>query len=353
MKVPVVRKVFFSTHTFLERRLPVPGKITAAVGDEVRPFDFVGEAEIGLKREVYFLARILGIKKEELPQYLLEKEGQCFLRDEILASSSSFLGLRKRSFRAPFPGMIKKVDSKTGRVVLETLPERIKLTAGAQGKILKIIPKKAVLVGCSATTVRGVWAQGKSVEGELVVVGSFNTPLGLDGLSPELSGKIIIAGSFVSREVVAKAQAIGVKGIVVGGINYPKEVTFLEGKTFALLVTEGFGELPLEPTCWDYLKSVEARHTLLIPERKELLVPETKPHDGSEEEDDREMVKLGVGDRVEIFSWPYFARVGSVLDISERPVKFPSGIEALAVKVKLSDTEEVVEVPLRNIGVVK
>lgn len=350
MKVPAIRKKYFAKEAFLERRLPAPGKIIVSVGDSLKPYDFVGEAELSLRRETVPLAKVLGVRKEKLPRVLLKKEGQDFGRSELIASSSSFLGLGGKVFRAPFPGRVEKIDRARGEVVLRNFPEQFRLTAGAKGIVFKIIPGKAVLLKVSAAVIRGVFAYGRSVEGELIVLGKFNTPLGLEQLGSSLSGRIVVAGSFASPEVIAKALAIGVKGMVVGGVNYLRGQRLFAGEDFSLLVTEGFGELPLEPSCWSYLKSVEARHTLLVPERKELLVPETEPHDGVGEEGGG-FVELGVGKRVEIFSWPYLARTGRVVKIGDQPVKFPSEIKALAVKVKLEDTGEEVEVPLRNVGV--
>ena len=353
MNVPIVRKMFFSHHAFVERRLHGPGEITVKVGDTLRPFDVIGEAQIEQKQETYPLAKFLGVRVKKMPKCLLKGEGQSFQRGEMIAAARTFFGLRNRRFSVDYPGLVEKVNLEKGELTLQSQNQRYKLTAGVPGKVNRVIPKLAVLLETSAHVLRGVWAAGDSVEGEITVIGTPDKPAHLELIRPDLAGKIVVAGSFVSGESLAKAAALGVKGIVCGGTNFPRDKSYFLNLGLSILVTEGFGEVPFDPAGWQFLQSVVSRHTLLIPARQELLVPAIG---GEVQPSPSEMVELfaeiKIGDRVEIFSWPYFARIGKVLRFSSAPVVFPSEVTADAVCVKLEGSGEEVEIPVRNVGII-
>lgn len=345
--IPLLKKVDFTPVTYLERQLPVPGEIRVKRGEEVEPFTTVGEALLGLREKRVNLAQFLGVKGGEIEKYLTRNVGEGFRGGEILAKKRGWLGLELKILTAPFNGVLKRVDKEKGEIELSTVPEKFKLTAGASGKVVNLVAGRAVLLQISAVQVRGVWAGGSDVEGELTVLASFDEALSLSKIDSNLKGKIVVGGSFVSPEVLRKAAAVGARGVVCGGTNVLPE-DFLTNASFCLLLTEGFGAIPMLESTWHYLKSVEARTAILLPERRSLLVPEKLPPQAGQTE--RDFKQLAVNDRVQIFSWPYFGRVGVVVGLAAEKT-FPSGVAAPAVSVNLPGEAEPVEVPLRNVGV--
>lgn len=347
MLVPVLKKIDFTPVTYLERQLPVPGELRVKIGDEVKPFTTVGEALLGLREEKVNAGQFLGVKGGEVERYLTKGVGEGFAANEILAKKRGRFGLGLKVLTAPFNGVLKKIDKEKGEIYLSTVPERFSLTAGGPGKVVNLIEGRAVLLQVSAVQVRGVWASGGTAEGELTVLSSFDEALELSKIVANLKGKIVVGGSFVSPEVLRKAAAVGVRGVVCGGANVLPE-DFFAGSPFCLLLTEGFGVIPMLESTWRYLKSVEARTAILLSERQSLLVPEKlPPQEGKEEKAFRE---LALRDQVQIFAWPYFGRVGVVIGLAGEKV-FPSGVSAPAVLVNLPNEREPVEIPLRNVGV--
>lgn len=349
LAVSVLDKVRFSPKTFLERRLLFQGEIKVNIGDIVEPFTIIGECRTNFSEVVIPLCRLFGIDEERLYEHLTKRVGEGFGKGEIIARKKGFLGFGLKIITAPFSGVLTAIDRGKGEITLSTVPEKVILTAGAAGKIVDIVKNKAVLLEISATQVQGVWSMGAGAEGELVVVSPFDVPIELNKIKPDHKGKIVAGGSFASGEVLRKAAAIGVSGIVCGGINYPSDDFLKDGKT-AVLVTEGFGMVPMVDSTWHYLKSVEARTALISPERKTLLIPETLPQKNVDS--NRALKDLSVGDRVQIFSWPDFGRTGQLTELVES-ASFPSGITAPGVKVQLSGNKGIITVPYRNVGCIE
>src|SRR6476469_8215121 len=90
----------------------------------------------------------------------------------------------------------------------------------------------------------------------LVAVSTPDEPLGLGHLTPEMKGKIVVGGSFLSAETMVRAKELGIVGLVVGGIHDKDlrallgydlgvAITGSEQVGFTLILTEGFGAIPM------------------------------------------------------------------------------------------------------------
>lgn len=345
--VPSVKKIELREATYLERQLPVAGEIKVKVGDRLRPFDVVGEAQLNVRVDRVDLAKILEVKPKEVGRLLMKRSVEDFKRGEILAWKKTLFSLGDKKFLAPFSGVMEGIDFEKGEVVLRTYPEKKTVLAGAGGEVIRIIEGRAVLLKISAVHVRGVWAVGESNDGEIMVLAEFNEPLESTKITPQVRGKLIVGGSFVSNEAVQKAAALGAVGIVCGGINAGCLVSAEPGRKFGLVITEGFGTVPMLESTWRYLKSAEARTSIILPERKLLLVPENFPPGPSPEVS--AFTELMVGDRVQVYSWPYFGRIAQVLGFIAEKV-FPSGLKDEAVRLKFAEEKEEVALPVRNVG---
>ena len=84
-------------------------------------------------------------------------------------------------------------------------------------------------------------------------------------ITSDMKGKIIIGGSFVGINAYKTAMKHDVAGIVVGGFNYYdlKEIlgynlgvaiTGTESLNTALIVTEGYGKIPMSNSTFSLLK---------------------------------------------------------------------------------------------------
>src|SRR5437867_9941148 len=84
------------------------------------------------------------------------------------------------------------------------------------------------------------------------------------------AGKIVVGGGFVGAEALARARAVGVKGVVVGGMHDQDlrallgydlgvAITGTETVGFTLVLTEGFGRIPMARRTFEMLRKLEGR----------------------------------------------------------------------------------------------
>jgi len=337
---PIIKKVYFTKKAFLERGLPQEGEIVCKVGDTVKPFDILGSTFVSLDKRFYRLnTKEWSIKVAD---------GASLNAGDILASKKNILPFKKEVIRMPFSGSVSiLVDKDVGQIDISSFPERYNLISGINAKVNKLIEKTSVLLETEAYVVKTASGVGKEVIGEIKTVGNFDTPLLLSQLSSELTGKIVIGGSFASNEVINKAQALGVSALVVGGIS-----PLTQRMNFTVLLTEGFGRIPISKKVWDYLQTAQLKTAIAVPSRRQLIIPSENGDDNNIGNCEQFVSELRVGGCVQIFVWPNFGFYGEVLETGTSPVKLPSGIEDVLVKVKL-ETGEIVEVPVSNVGILE
>ncbi len=222
---------------------------------------------------------------------------------------------------------------------------RQRLTAGVSGEIVKLIPGKAVLVQTSAVIVRGVIGKGEDSEGEIKIAAGDDAPIELSVIDAECAGDILIGGYVPTLEVFKKAEAVGVKGIVCGGTDF----ACFKKTALSTLLTEGFGRPPLNREVFEFLKRVEGRHVFLSPDQEGLLV--AIHLDG--EESHRELLEaqpeevaevfaeLKEGTGVQVFTSENFGQGGKAAKVLKDTVEV------------LLDGGEKIEVPGRNVGIIK
>ncbi len=101
-----------------ERRLPLPGEVLVAVGDEVKPDTPI--AKIALRPGVPWVipaARRLGIEPRELSRHMVKKVGDSVKTQEVVALFEDGRSGR-RELVSPTDGVIESVSDSSGRVII-------------------------------------------------------------------------------------------------------------------------------------------------------------------------------------------------------------------------------------------
>ncbi len=337
---PLLKKVYFTKKAFFERGLPQEGEIVCKVGDTVKPFDILGSTFVSIDKRSWRLS-----SKE---WSIKVADGTSLSSSDILASKKNIFSFKSEVIRMPFSGSVSiLIDKDVARIDISSFPERYNLISGITAKVSKIIEKNSVLLETEAYIVKAVSGMGREVIGELKIVGNFDTPLLLSQLSPDLTGKIVIGGSYASNEVINKAQALSVSALVVGGIS-----PLTQRVNFTILQTEGFGKIPINKKVWDYLQTAQLKTAIVVPSRRALIIPAEFGDYNNIGDCDQFVSALKVGSYVQIFTWPNFGFYGEVSEIGTKEIKLPSGIKDILVKVKLNGGE-VVEVPISNVGILE
>lgn len=337
---PILNKVYYKKETFLERRLPQAGEIAVKVGDAVRPFTVLGATFVSLKKQSWNF--------DSAKWKLRVTDGQRLGERTVVAAAKKPPFFKGDEVKTPVAGVVTvNSEGRFFSVTVSSLPEKFNLVAGVEARVTKVADRLSVLLVTEAYVVPGIFSSGREVIGEIKTVGGFDQPLTLSQLTPDLVGKIVVAGSFVSPEVVNKAQALGVTALVTGGVSLQ-----VSASNFPLLVTEGFGRIPMNKKVWDFFVSEQLRTAVVEPHIKQVIVPSLDGDHHRFGPVKEPLAELVVGGRVQVFVWPNFGFGGEVLAIGQAGKRFPSGITDVGVQVKL-ETGEKIEVPVSNLGILE
>lgn len=353
------------------RMLPLPGKVLVSVGDRVRSDQAVARAELPGKVFPLNLANQLSIAPDEIKDYLVKKEGDLVQRDEILAENKPLIQWFKTEIRSPVTGRIESLSSVTGQVLLREPPRVLELLAYVDGTVVETLPQQGVVVETSCSLVQGIFGIGGETSGEIVVaVTAPEEPLTPGLLTPVMKGKVVVGGSFLSSDTMTRAQEIGVAGLVVGGIHDKDlrallgydlgvAITGTEQVGFTLILTEGFGTIPMAAKTFRLLSAHAGQKASISGAtqiRAGVIRPEiviSRPTEGSAAsavEREREGIRLG--DPVRIIRDPLFGRIGEVSALPSDLTRIPTESEVRVLEVKFPDGSRAV-IPRTNIEVIE
>src|SRR5262249_17812761 len=147
-----------------------------------------------------------------------------------------------------------------------------------RGTVTEVIPEEGVVITCEGALVQGIFGVGGERLGEIAAVtGGPDQPITDTTLTEAHRGKIVGGASKVSGGALREAAAVGVVGIVVGGVvdrelmDYLAEalkqpgydigvaITGQEHIPFTLIVTEGFGTIEMAERTFALFKSLEGK----------------------------------------------------------------------------------------------
>lgn len=359
--------------TIVRRRrvLPLPGKLLVAQGDRVRSDQAVARAELPGKVYPVNLANQLSIAPDEIKDYLVKKEGDLVQKDEILAENKPLIKWFKTEIRSPVTGTIESLSTVTGQVLLREPPRILDLLAYVDGTVVETIPQQGVVVETGCSLVQGIFGIGGETRGEIAAaVQSPDEPLTAAHLKPDMKGKIVVGGSFLPAETMTRAKELGVAGLVVGGIHDKDlrallgydlgvAITGTEQVGFTLILTEGFGTIPMATKTFKLLSAHAGRKASISGAtqiragviRPEIIIPQaTSSADSAVMQSQREGIRLG--DPVRIIRDPLFGRIGEVSALPPDLQKIPTESDVRVLEVTFADGSRAV-IPRTNIEVIE
>lgn len=353
------------------RLLPLAGEVLVNLGDQVRSDQPVARAQLPGKVYPVNLANQLSVAPGEIKEYLVKREGDAVQKDEILAENKPLIKWFKTEIRSPVTGTIESVSSVTGQVLLREPPRVLDLLAYLDGTVAETIPHQGVVVEADCALVQGIFGIGGETWGDIVVaVGSPDEPLLPAHVTPAMKGKVVVGGSFLSSDTMAKAKATGVAGLVVGGIHDKDlrellgydlgvAITGTEQVGFTLILTEGFGAIPMAAKTFGLLSAHAGQGASISGAtqiragviRPEIVVPyRERAWTGAGL--DRQREGVGLGDLVRIIRDPFFGRISEVSALPHDLQRIPTESEVRVLEVKFSDGTRAM-VPRSNIEVIE
>src|SRR3990167_4340084 len=239
------------------RLLSLPGIVLVSAGEKVCSNQPVARAELPGKVYPLNLANQLGVAPDEINEYLIKKEGESVQKDEILAENKPLIKWFKTEIKSPITGTVESLSTITGQVLLREPPRVLELLAYVDGMVVEVHPRQGVTVEARCSLVQGIFGIGGETSGILAIaVSSPDDALTPAHVKADMKGKIVVGGSFLSAETMAKAKELGVAGLVVGGVHDKDlrallgydlgvAITGTEQVGFTLILTEGFGTIPM------------------------------------------------------------------------------------------------------------
>ena len=173
-------------------------------------------------------------------------------------------------------------------------------------------------------------------------------------------------------EALTKAVQLGVKGIVVGGVEDQEMIRFLghevgvaitgqEDIGLTLIITEGFGKMKMAARTFNLFKSFDERDVSIngaTQIRAGVIRPEiVMPLDDSEAKEFSEEVErmdggMSPGTPIRIIRDPYFGEIGTVSSLPASLETVQTESKVRVVEVQLDDGQLVV-VPRANVEIVE
>lgn len=361
-------------HVVIKRRrqLPLPGTVLVQAGDRVVSNQPVARAELPGKVYPLNLANQLGVAPDEIKEYLIKNAGDSIRKDEVLAENKPFFKWLKTEIPSPITGTVESISTVTGQVLLREPPRVIDLLGYVDGTVVEIHPHQGVTVECACSLVQGIFGIGGETYGEVAMaVASPDEPLTPDRLTSEVKGKLVVGGSFLPAETMAKARELGVAGLIVGGIHDKDlrallgydlgvAITGTEQVGFTLVLTEGFGTIPMAQKTFALLSrhagakasisgATQIRAGVIRPE---IIIPMQGGRVAQETGTCTERGGIQIGDPVRIIRDPLFGKIGAVSALPSELTRIPTESEVRVLEVRFADGSCAV-IPRANIEVIE
>jgi len=366
-------KVLSRTVIVKERKLPLEGEVLVKEKDLVKARDVVARALLPGPVDIINAANKLGIDPKELSLFLLKNEGDRVNEGETIIKYSSFFGLFKQEIKSSITGVIESISFATGQIILRKDPTPIEINAFFDGIVESIIPKLGVVVKTYGTYIQGIFGVGKERIGKLRVIVDKNDDV-LDNkelLNDVEEGSIIVGGSYISKEFIDRAIEKKVVGIIVGGIDAEilKEllgyeigvaVTGSEDIPLTIIITEGFGNIPMAQRTFSLLKKADGRQVSISGAtqiragviRPEIIIPYLEEAE-SFSKDTQISTVLEVGSYVRIIREPYFGKIAIITELIEEPYVIPTESKVRVAKIRFIDEDREIIYPRANMELIE
>lgn len=365
-------KVLAYTVLTKERRLPLPGEILVSKGTKVSAEQVVARTNLPGNVQTVNVAGLLGVLPDETEDAMLKKVGDVVAKDEVIAQSKGLFGLFKSQVKSPIRGEVESISKITGQVILREPPIPVEVIAYIDGTVTDTIKSEGVTIETKGSFIQGIFGIGGETIGTLeMAVDNPDTVLTEKEIDKSFRDKIIIGGSLATREALEQARNVGVKGIVVGGIedqilkkfmgyDIGVAITGSENVGLTLIFTEGFGKCRMADRTFSLLKSLSGKKSSINGAtqiragvmRPEVIVPlETAPP-SKKAKDISTGTGLDIGMLVRVIREPYFGLIGKVVNLPVELARVETESKVRVLEVELADKKRVT-LPRANVEIIE
>jgi hypothetical protein len=331
--------------------LPRGAEPRVEAGSRVEPGDVVAEWRTPAEAVAVPVAAPLRLPPERAAAALTAKPGASLARGEPIARS------RRREVRAPSPSLFLGWDRTDGSALIAPLTEPRPIHGHVRGRVASV-EDDAIAIDVEGAVVDGVAGSGGAVHGTLqLAVREPADELRAAAIDVASAGRILVGGSRASAEALIRARAIGVAGLVLGGV-LDKELRDFEAtqarrrelgsapdRGLAILILAGYGKRSIDPALFAWLQAQDGRLASLFGAGRRLYVYEAP-------QPPAQRPLAGRGDRVIGNRQPHAGVAGRIVRIIDDLQAAASGVTARSAVVRFDDGRVAV-VPLPNLDAVE
>ena len=362
----VLKKTLFRK----ERILPLKGEVLVKKGDSLSPDTVVASTNLPGNVQMLKVNNILNIEPSDVIDCLVVKEGDDVKKGDMIAETPGIFGMFKSSVESPVDGTIESISEATGRVVVREAPIPVEVDAYVSGSVDEVIEKEGIILKSDAAFIQGIFGIAGEKRGSLELVSkNANEELTAEQINDSMAGKILIGGSFLSLEAYKKAMKCSVAGIVVGGFNYYDlkavlgydlgvAITGTEKLPTALIVTEGYGSIPMSDATFNLLKENNGNDASVngaTQIRAGVIRPEIViPVQGSTMDEDsvsKEPEGIQEGSTVRVIRSPNFGKIGKVTALPSELNKMESETMVRVAEIDIDGVKTLI--PRANLEMVE
>ena len=334
-----------------ERTLPVNGEVLVTMGSRVGALDVVARAaSIGFLRSVP-LARYMHTTEAALPKWMKKQVGDDIIARDEIASKPEFFGAARRIYRAPGNGRITALQGSW--LTMDLMDAPFDLRGYYRGAIVNIVPRRGVVIEANGALVEGTWAAGGEAYGVLKkMVDAPGSILTEEQIDVSARGAILIAGAGITELAIERAAQEQAAGLIVGSIS-AKIKAQLAKWTLPVMVTEGFGEIPMALPIFELLVRHSGEEAFLNAKqpKPEVFIPALASAVSGETATLPATLTCEIGATVRITSGPLVGHVGKIVDAPALPQVLESGISIWGADIELM-TGSRVFVPWENLELI-
>ena len=354
------------------RELPLRGKALVAVGDQVQSSTPVLQADLPGELLVVRIANRLGFEPEDVVAAMKVHVGDSIQRGQVLCELKTFFGLFTSRLLSPVEGTAEFFTELNAHLGVRQESSPLTVSAYISGEVVEVEEGTSVTIQTRGAFAQGIFGVGGERHGSIFplpcAVSDLVEKRLLDSIGEDLTGKILIGGSGFTTAALEAAERRRVSCVICGSIDAETLATFAkreigvsvtgdEEVPFTLIITEGFGSLPISPRFMELAQELAGKNASVNgatqvragATRPELIVPREATVG---QMDDIDAVKvLEIGAKLRVIRYPYFGRFGVITELPSEPQRIPTGASVRVLTATLDDGE-VVAIPRANVELV-
>jgi hypothetical protein len=330
-------------------RIPIPRGAVPRVepGDQVQPDEVLAMRRAPGSPIVIDVAGGLRRSAVESAEMLLVHPGERLVTGDPIARSPE-----ERLVSAPMDGLLIAYSRTDGTALIAPLGDETPVIGHVSG-IVRSVDEDAIVVEVRGAMLSAVGGTGEAVHGELVIaVRDPGEELRAGAIDVGATGKILVGGSRASAETLTRARAMGVAGIVLGGVldkelrdfeaiqRRRREIGGLTG-SFGLVLLEGFGKVGFDAQLFRWFRQHVGHLASIFGNDRRVYVYDAAPPP-------RRRPLPHVGDRVVAHRRPFQGSSGVLVALLDDLHATPSGIPSRMALVRFEDGR-LAPVPLPNL----